>query len=263
MELALSSARPAPDPRDASGRGRLAAVRNALVTARLRPRHSAVLWLDADLTWVPADLAARLHAANPGGIAAPLVLLDDGRASGRNGRVESGGGNALRFYDTAAFAQEGQRLQRTSPPGESRAHHRNYGTVDAWPPYFNYSFAGFSDGGSGGVGVARRMLPRGLRGGAFAAVAPATVACDTVGTVYLVPAAVYRWRGPHGEAVRHSAHALTEHFPLVHAAKYLLRLSVVAVPALRVLHADLPRFGEPFHGNAFDRCTHHEHASFG
>jgi hypothetical protein len=40
---------------------------------------------------------------------------------------------------------------------------------------------------------------------------------------------------------------------VVHGAKYLLGLRVVAVPSLAVFHANLPLFGEAFHGNSFDR----------
>lgn len=121
----------------------------------------------------------------------------------------------------------------------SQAGHRNYGSFTALAPYFNAS---------------------GLR-------SLVAVPCDSLGTTYLVPASVYLWRAAseqskddrdrfvkgEGVAIRHYAHVLTEHFPVVHAAKYLLRMAVVLVPSLRVFHADLPRFGEGFHGNSFDR----------
>jgi hypothetical protein len=117
------------------------------------------------------------------------------------------------------------------------------------------------------AGVAAQSPLRANRGKAGAGVR--VVPCDSVGTTYLLPAAVYRWHSRHvldgkssggsgvgppisssrggGQArlvVRHYAHALTEHFPVVHAAKYLLEVEVLAVPGVVVMHADLPMFGE-------------------
>ena len=91
------------------------------------------------------------------------------------------------------------------------------------------------------------------------------VPCDSVGTTYLLPAAVYRWNSSSGfvhqvggeyrrrsssqddgagVSLRHYAHVMTEHYPVVHAAKYLLGVEVVAVPSVVVMHADLPMYGE-------------------
>jgi len=102
-----------------------------------------------------------------GCVAAPLVLLDTGAAisessmmkkrsqdesSNKRSTAQLGGAaathaellasqpdSAWRFYDTAAFVQEGERVQVTSPPGQAVCKHRNYGSVHALPPYFNYS----------------------------------------------------------------------------------------------------------------------------
>ena len=60
-----------------SGRGVLATLRNALLAEYLQPAHELVLWLDADVVEYPADLVAQLHAANPGGVSAPLVLIEE------------------------------------------------------------------------------------------------------------------------------------------------------------------------------------------
>jgi hypothetical protein len=301
-------------------------VRNNLIERFLLPRHDFVFWLDADLTVVPSDIIQRLYRANPTGISAPLVLLDSGAKFSRLsdassspgeewlGRIESPmpPSSSIRFYDTAAFVQEGQLVQRTSEPGKALCGHRNYGSVTALPPYFNYSSAAAGGGvdgartrvrtflldervnvAAGPGGVVRRQRGahgllsepdfgamnerRALRGQPLK---PRVVPCDSVGTTYLIPASVYRWRAggagatspppravsevpapaasaPAASApvsIRHYAHVLTEHFPVVHAAKYLLGVEVVAVPSVRVMHADLPMFGEGFHGNAFDRC---------
>lgn len=290
LELSLCSAQPPTDSADPSGRGRIAAVRNLIIARFLKPRHryhlkniarfsvsrlprpktnrtcpqrSYVFWLDADLTVVPTSLITELQQANPRGVTAPLVLLDDRpvaalrRAAAEataeprlpwsvGAKVTGVEGNApsknSRFYDTAAFVEEGQRVQRTAQKSMSLSGHRNYGSVSSLPPYF------------------RSRVP-----GANPAAA-AAVACDSVGTTYLIPAEVYRWVAATGSgsgsglegaasgvAIRHYAHALTEHFPVVHAAKYVLGLPVVALASVAVWHADLPRFGEAFHGTAFNR----------
>lgn len=127
-----------------------------------------------------------------------------------------------RFYDTAAFVQEGEPIEQNV----ATKHHANFGSVSAVPPYF-------------------RRPKRPL------------VDCDSVGTTYLIPAAVYRWNaslpsdGLHvGRAatIRHFAHVLTEHFPVVHAAKYILGYRVTALTTAAVAHAELPLFGEGYHG---------------
>mmetsp|Transcript_79036 Transcript_79036/g.154569 ORF Transcript_79036/g.154569 Transcript_79036/m.154569 type:complete len:650 (+) Transcript_79036:38-1987(+) len=319
LELALTSARPPKDPLDATGRGRIATIRNVLIKKCLLPRHDFVLWLDADLTVVPTDLVTRLHLANPKGISAPLVLLDSGAAHSRQHQSAADARSAhvnegkrpssdvvaatlrpppfpptpaalTRFYDTAAFVQEGQLVQRTSPPGKAPCGHRNYGSVTALPPYFNVSSSGSRKHSTSKGGLHALLSEedyenlnerRVLRGQPPRA---RVIPCDSVGTTYLIPAKVYRWKaggrsaqnqkptesalparappaataaaaegGVAAMTIRHYAHVLTEHCPVVHAAKYLLGLEVVAVPNVRVLHADLPVYGEAFHGNAFDR----------
>ena len=60
-----------------SGRGVLAAIRNTVIARFLKPHHEHVLWLDADVVRYPADLVSQLHKANPGGVSAPLVLIED------------------------------------------------------------------------------------------------------------------------------------------------------------------------------------------
>jgi len=178
-----------------------------------------------------------------------------------NGALGLGGlAPSLRFYDTAAFVQEGERAQTTSPPGQAPCGHRNYGSVRALPPYFNLSapsarpialaapnpavgsrVGGQSGGQGGGQGGVRRVVAEPLRpGGLRGAPSPppplpppppsrATVRCDCVGTTYLLPADVYRWgadQAGQGGLIRHYAHLLTEHCPVTHAAKYLLGLEV-------------------------------------
>ena len=120
------------------------------------------------------DRDVRVLAPAPGRslgcVAAPLVLLDTGAAVSEPSAKQTGsqdnsntnhevkdsvrfGGaaathaellasqpnSALRFYDTAAFVQEGETVQVTTPPGKAVCKHRNYGSVHAFPPYFNFS----------------------------------------------------------------------------------------------------------------------------
>lgn len=64
-----------------------AAARNAMLDLFLTDEHTHVLWIDADVVDYPPDLATRLHALDPTGIIAPMVLIE-----GTN-----------RFYDTRGF----------------------------------------------------------------------------------------------------------------------------------------------------------------
>lgn len=82
---------------------RHATVRNYMLDCYLRPEHDAVLWVDSDLIDYPADLPLRLHAANPGGITAPLALLSE--TSGWKDR----------FYDIGGFIENGARARMFRP----------------------------------------------------------------------------------------------------------------------------------------------------
>ena len=75
------------------------------------------------------------------------------------------------------------------------------------------------------------------------------VPCEAVGTVYLVPSVVYTCAGCANPGLRfeHFATTLTEHFPIVHAAKHYFGLPVMAALDVEAVHADLPRYGEAWH----------------
>jgi hypothetical protein len=81
-----------------------ATVRNYMVNRYLTGAHDAVFWIDSDLISYDADLPARLHAANSGGITAPLALLAEPNPYGRD-----------RFYDIGGFVERG-RSARPYPP---------------------------------------------------------------------------------------------------------------------------------------------------
>ena len=175
LTLGLTSASAPKESRDLTGRGRISAVRSGLVARFLRPEHAYVLWLDADIVDAPADLVARLHAANPGGVSAPAVVIEDSNSSAyhqrRCGRDDCSAFNGMvghkgyQFYDAAAFFEAGHIVRaRRSKDEVRRLGHSNTGTVRVWPPYMGNRT---DVPGNGGV-----------------------VDCESVGTVYLVPAEV-------------------------------------------------------------------------
>src|SRR5262245_54589666 len=77
-----------------------AAARNAMLDLYLRPEHTHVLWIDADITEYPPDLATRLHAIAPDAIVAPFVLIE----------------GTDRFYDTRGFVDMECRRALPWPP---------------------------------------------------------------------------------------------------------------------------------------------------
>lgn len=68
-------------------------ARNALLNRYLSD-HDMVMWIDADLVDYPADIITRLDKANPGGVTAPVVLIEGTR----------------RFYDTYGYRQNGKQV---------------------------------------------------------------------------------------------------------------------------------------------------------
>lgn len=89
-----------PVPPSPSLYARHAAVRNYMLDTYLAEHHTHVLWVDSDMVDYPADLPTRLNAANPGGIAAPLALLDK---------------CGPRFYDIGGFIERGRRFPMAPP----------------------------------------------------------------------------------------------------------------------------------------------------
>lgn len=77
-----------------------AAARNELLDRKLRPEHTHVFFVDADVTDYRPDLPSLLAAAAPDGIAAPIPLVE---------------GRGAWFYDTLGFIENGARV-RARPP---------------------------------------------------------------------------------------------------------------------------------------------------
>jgi len=76
-----------------------ATARNALLDKYLQPYHDLVMWIDADLVDYPSDIIIRLDAANPGGVTAPMVLIE----------------NSQQFYDTYGYVQDGHHINAFPP----------------------------------------------------------------------------------------------------------------------------------------------------
>ena len=79
---------------------RHAMVRNYMLETYLKDEHDFVFWIDSDLIAYPADLPTLLHAANPGGITAPMVVLDH---------------QPDRFYDIGGFIEKRRRARMAHP----------------------------------------------------------------------------------------------------------------------------------------------------
>ena len=73
---------------------RIAAARNYLADL-VDEEDDVVMVLDADIVQMPFNLPSRLWAANPGGITAPLVLIE----------------GYDRFYDTSGFQENGAPIR--------------------------------------------------------------------------------------------------------------------------------------------------------
>ena len=147
------------------------------------------------------------HAAHAAGGSDAASAAADGRGvRAPPPPPTSATGPPFQFYDVAAFFEEGGVVPLRRGRDDRKAlGHTQTGTVRVWPPYMGPTAA---QGGRGSGGV---------------------VPCESVGTAYLVPASVYRCVGcPDGLRFDHFATALTEHFPIVHAAKHYFGLRVVA-----------------------------------
>ena len=86
-------------PKNTGQYWKLAEARNALIDMHLKPQHKWVFWVDADIVQYSPDLPAKLYRANPTGITAPMVFID----------------NTDLFYDTLGFIEGGHRLLRNAP----------------------------------------------------------------------------------------------------------------------------------------------------
>jgi glycosyltransferase involved in cell wall biosynthesis len=78
----------------------VADARNHILEKALKPHHTDVLWIDADLVSFPPDLFARLRNVSETDIVAPMCLLEDTEPP--------------MFYDIAGY-REMEREPMTSP----------------------------------------------------------------------------------------------------------------------------------------------------
>lgn len=72
--------------------GKMADIRQEIVDEHLRPEHTHVMWIDADIIDYPPTIADDLVARNYDGISAPMVLME---------------GTVGRFFDIAGFVEKG------------------------------------------------------------------------------------------------------------------------------------------------------------
>lgn len=231
-----------------SGRTILATIRNIVIAEYLESFHDYVLWLDADVVKYPKNLVQQLFDTDPDGVVAPLVLIESSDAEWYHHQVcnqpkcphgtvcgRPHCERAKMFYDRAAFITSGANITD---------HEAFPGNALPWPPYL-------------GRGAWRTH----------------TVVCESVGTVYMLPARVYR-TGPdqfEPSLIRkpppHFPTAFTEHFPIIHFAKYVLGMQVLTNMTIEAEHAYLPKYGlewhsepmsiwdewlQPYRGNALD-----------
>eukprot|EP01047_Picozoa_sp_COSAG01_P049087 COSAG01_NODE_4832_length_4703_cov_16.848610_2_plen_283_part_00 len=212
-----------------SGRTVLATIRNIVIHDYLKPFHDYVLWLDADVVKYPPNLVERLHATNPDGVTAPLVVIESsdeewyhkqvcGKPTCPHGTVcgRPHCPRAKMFYDRAAFITSGANITN---------HEAFPGNALPWPPYL-------------GRGAWHSRVTE----------------CESVGTVYMLPARAYRCgvdpARPGGglrQPPPHFPTAFTEHFPIVHYAKYVLGMPVLTNLGIEAEHAYLPKYGMEWH----------------
>jgi len=102
-------------PGDCRVWSKVARVRNKVLGSIDLAKWDYLLWIDADIIEYPPDLPARLIEANPEGMTAPIVLVEESN----------------RFYDWAAFIIAGKDSVR--PADRSRIVGRN---LQHEPPYW-------------------------------------------------------------------------------------------------------------------------------
>lgn len=73
-------------------------ARNLLLDTYLKD-HDLVMWIDADLVDYPPDIITQLDKVNPGGVTAPVVLIE----------------GTKQFYDTYGYRQNGKPVSHISP----------------------------------------------------------------------------------------------------------------------------------------------------
>lgn len=78
---------------------RFARLRNDIIREHLKPHHTDVLWIDADIIDFPATLALDLREASPG-IVSPIVLIEGTRQN----------------YDTAGMRESYEERSRMYEP---------------------------------------------------------------------------------------------------------------------------------------------------
>jgi len=141
-------------PEDARPLSKTSRLRNRLLDSLNISDWDYILWIDADVIEYPPDLPWLLIKDNPGGVTAPLVLIEEPGPEGPN-----------QFYDTTAFTLKGRAdfdMENTHPYVEGRS-------VNKLKPYIPVTNE------TGGESEHDQDL----------------VDVDGVGTVYILPASLF------------------------------------------------------------------------
>jgi hypothetical protein len=141
-------------PEDTRPLSKTSRLRNRLLDSLNISEWDYILWIDADVIEYPPDLPWLLIKDNPGGVTAPLVLIEEPGPEGPN-----------QFYDTTAFTLKGRAnfdIENTHPYVEGRS-------VNKLKPYVPVTNE------TGGKSGHDRDL----------------VDVDGVGTVYILPASLF------------------------------------------------------------------------
>jgi len=187
---------------------RVCRARNMILDRIKLDQWDYLLWVDADVVDYPMDMPTRLIAGNPGGVSAPMVLIE--------GRKE--------FYDWAAFVMKGK--DTVKPTNRHRVWGRN---LQHEVPYWNECDAHTEDD------------PPSLAKPFWYQPKETVVEMDCVGTITMVPSILYQ----HG--ARYEDHpAFTDHHPICKYARSQ-NLKVTVDRSIIAHHADLPKWGEAWH----------------
>jgi len=203
-------------PSDKRPLSKVARIRNMMIDMLGGDMHyDYVMWLDSDIIEYPPDLPTQLIRANPEGISAPLVLLEEPGPLGTD-----------QFYDTTAFVQ----------------FHRS-GVSDDPSPYVE----GRNIGRLYPYVLTPKCEDKNLYD--WRCAMPRCQDLDSVGTIYMVSADIFTV----GRAV-FADHSFTEHYPLMeHATRMGRQIAVVSSVVAR--HANLPYYGEIFHENTISGAS--------
>jgi len=120
MRLFVDSGPVAEHPGDLRPLSKTSRLRNRMLDSLDLDKFDYLVWIDSDVVEIPPDLPTALITANPTGVTAPLVLIEEPGPLGPN-----------QFYDTTAFVLKGRAdvaVNVTDPYVVGRS-------IEMFPPY--------------------------------------------------------------------------------------------------------------------------------